>query len=78
MALALLDRLVWSVETCPALGDGLSRLRGDHRIPAWQGLAGTSVGHPAQPPAQAGSPGVQGGCLYVWPQGRSGKWEGAN
>ena len=27
-----------------------------HRIPAWRGLAGPSVGHPAQPPAQAGSP----------------------
>jgi len=32
-------------------------LRGlSHRIPAWSGLAGPSVGHPAQPPAQAGSP----------------------
>jgi len=27
-----------------------------HRIPAWQGLAGPSVGPPAQPPAEAGSP----------------------
>ena len=27
-----------------------------HRIPARQGFEGPSVGHPAQPPAQAGSP----------------------
>jgi len=32
----------------------------NHRIPARQGLAGPSVGHPAQPPAQAGSPGAGG------------------
>ena len=28
----------------------------DHRITEWSGLAGISVGHPAQPPAGAGSP----------------------
>ena len=33
-------------------GDG----DGGHRIPAWSGSEGTSGGHPAQPPAQAGSP----------------------
>jgi len=27
-----------------------------HRIPAWQGLAGPSVGHPAQPPPKQGHP----------------------
>ena len=29
---------------------------GTRRIPAWQGLEGPSVGHPVQPPAEAGSP----------------------
>ena len=38
-----------------------------HRIPAWQGLAGTSVGHPAQSPAQAGSP--RAGCTAPRPGG---------
>ena len=28
----------------------------NHRLTAWSGLAGPSGGHPAQPPAQAGSP----------------------
>jgi len=40
-----------------------------HRIPAWSGLTGPSVGHPAQPPAQAGSP--RAGCTTPHP-GRAG------
>ena len=40
----------------PAPGPHPGGRRQNHRIPAWQGLAGTSVGPPAQPPAQAGSP----------------------
>ena len=36
-----------------------------HRTTAQQGLAGPSVGHPAQPPAQAGSPGA--GCTAPHP-----------
>jgi len=36
-----------------------------HRIPECQGLAGPSVGHPAQPPAQAGSP--RAGCTAPRP-----------
>jgi len=36
-----------------------------HRITEWQGVAGTSVGHPAQPPAQAGSP--RAGCTGPHP-----------
>jgi len=39
----------------------------NHRIPVWWGLAGTSVGHPAQPPAQAGSP--TAGCTAPRPGG---------
>ena len=39
-----------------------------HRITEWWGLEGTSVGHPVQPPAQAGSPTV--GCRGPCP-GRS-------
>jgi len=27
----------------------------NHRITEWSGLEGTSVGHPVQPPAEAGS-----------------------
>jgi len=38
-----------------------------HRITAWLGLEGTSVGHPAQPPAQAGSP--RAGCAAPRPAG---------
>ena len=38
-----------------------------HRIPAWQGLEGTSVGHPTRPPAQAGSP--RAGCTAPRPGG---------
>ena len=38
-----------------------------HRITEWSGLAGTSVGHPAQPPAQAGSP--TAGCTAPRPGG---------
>ena len=34
----------------------------NHRITEWWGLAGTSVGHPAQPPAQAGSPSAADGA----------------
>jgi len=33
----------------------------NHRIPAWQGSEGTSVGHPVQPPAEAGSNPLKGG-----------------
>ena len=44
-----------------------SRPRIRHRIPAWWGLAGTSGGHPAQPPAQAGSP--RAGCTAPRPGG---------
>jgi len=39
----------------------------DHRIPARYGLEGTSVGHPAQPPAKAGSP--RAGCTGPCPGG---------
>ena len=39
----------------------------NHRIPECWGLAGPSVGHPAQPPAQAGSP--RAGCTAPWPGG---------
>jgi len=39
----------------------------NHRIPAWSGLEGTSGGHPAQPPAQAGSP--TAGCTAPRPGG---------
>ena len=38
-----------------------------HRIPAWWGVAGPSGGHPAQPPAQAGSP--RAGCTAPCPGG---------
>jgi len=38
-----------------------------HRITECSGLAGTSVGHPAQPPAQAGSP--TAGCTGPRPGG---------
>jgi len=41
--------------------------RENHRIPAWWGLAGPSVGHPAQPPAEAGSP--RAGCRGPCPGG---------
>ena len=40
---------------------------GNYRIPAWQGLAGPSVGHPPQPPAEAGSP--TAGCTAPRPGG---------
>ena len=43
------------------------RSPGFYRIPAWSGLAGPSVGHPAQPPAQAGSP--RAGCTAPRPGG---------
>jgi len=37
-----------------------------HKITEWSWLAGSSVGHPAQPPAQAGSPrAVQVGLEYL-------------
>ena len=39
----------------------------NHRITAWQGLEGTSVGHLIQPPAQAGSP--RAGCTAPRPGG---------
>ena len=39
----------------------------NHRITAWSGLEGTSVGHPVQPPAQAGSPSA--GCTGPCPSG---------
>jgi len=52
-ALPPLHRLRRFVPLCPSF----------HRIPAWQGLAGPSVGHPAQPPAQAGSPRAGGTAL---------------
>jgi len=53
----------------PAAGVGREeqRVEEDHRITEWSGLAGTSVGHPAQPPAQAGSPTV--GCRGPCPGG---------
>ena len=38
-----------------------------HRVTEWSGLEGTSVGHPAQPPAQAGSP--RAGCTALRPGG---------
>ena len=38
-----------------------------HRITEWRGLEGTSVGHPVQPPAQAGSP--RAGCTGPCPGG---------
>jgi len=40
---------------------------GHRRITAWWGLEGTSVGHPAQTPAQAGSP--RAGCTGPCPGG---------
>ena len=39
----------------------------EDRITEWSGLEGTSVGHPAQPPAQAGSP--RAGCTGPRPGG---------
>ena len=39
----------------------------NHRITECSGLAGRSVGHPAQTPAQAGSP--RAGCTGPWPGG---------
>jgi len=36
----------------------------NHRITAWSGLEGTSVGHPVQPTAEAGSP--RAGCTGPW------------
>jgi len=39
----------------------------NHRITEWSGLKGTSVGHPAQPPAEAGSP--RAGCTAPRPGG---------
>ena len=47
----------------------ITRMQRSHRITEWSGLAGTSVGHLVQPPAQAGSPTV--GCRGPCP-GRSG------
>ena len=49
----------------PGVGKYVSRTQNpgsaaEHRVTAWWGLAGTSVGPPAQPPAQAGSP--RAGC----------------
>ena len=44
-----------------------NRLVAGHRIPECLGLAGTSVGHPDQPPAQAGSP--RAGCTAPRPGG---------
>ena len=38
-----------------------------HRMTEWWGLEGTSVGHPVQPPAQAGSP--TAGCTAPRPGG---------
>jgi len=40
-----------------------------HRITEWSGLAGPSVGHPAQPPAAAGSP--RAGCTAPRPGGKA-------
>ena len=43
----------------------------NHRVPAWQGSEGTSVGHPAQPlpkqghPEQAAQDCVQAGLEYL-------------
>ena len=39
----------------------------NHRITEWWGLEGTSVGHPVQPPAEAGLPTV--GCRGPCPGG---------
>jgi len=55
---------------------------GDHRITEWSGLEGTSVGHPVQPPAQAGSPtvGCRGPCpgpLDGYGDGRMRRWKDA-
>ena len=41
--------------------------RQNHRVPAWQVLEGPSVGHPVQPPAEAGSP--RAGCTAPHPGG---------
>ena len=38
-----------------------------HRITEWSGLAGPSMGHPSQPPAEAGSP--RAGCTAPCPGG---------
>jgi len=54
---------VWSP---PAMEVPESKIQ-NHRIPAWQGLAGPSVGHPVQPPAEAGSP--RAGCTGPFPGG---------
>ena len=50
----------------PLKGD-LPRHRLSSRFTEWSGLAGTSVGHPVQPPAEAGSPTV--GCRGPCPGG---------
>jgi len=39
----------------------------NHRLTEWSGLEGTSVGHPVQPPAEAGSP--RAGCTAPRPGG---------
>jgi len=39
----------------------------NHRITEWWGLEGTSVGHPVQPPAEAGPP--TAGCTGPCPGG---------
>jgi len=60
-------RASWALATQPGRREGLQLGTLCHRITAWQGLAGPSVGHPAQPPAQAGSP--RAGCTAPRPGG---------
>ena len=45
----------------------VAAMQQNHRIAEWWGLGGPSVGHPAQPPAQAGSP--RAGCTGLRPGG---------
>ena len=47
----------------PGPGDAVAQVT--HRITEWWGLAGPSVGDPAQPPAEAGSP--RAGCTALRP-----------
>ena len=63
------------VFVCPRLQRGFRQRRSArvfpgsryHRITEWSGLAGPSVCHPAQPPAEAGSP--RAGCTAPRPGG---------
>ena len=57
------SRVVLALSCSPPHASGESMAK-NHRIPAWQGLEGTSVGHLVQAPAKAGSPteGCTGPC----------------